>query len=55
MKPGIQSLRFRISSEVTIALGATVMDIDDREVGQQVELTASHYPGANEMDAYDGC
>jgi glucose-6-phosphate 1-dehydrogenase len=46
-------VRFRISPEVTIALGTTVMDIDDRDVGQQVELTASHHPGANEMDAYE--
>jgi glucose-6-phosphate 1-dehydrogenase len=29
------------------------MDTDDREVGEQVELLASHHPGANEMDAYE--
>jgi glucose-6-phosphate 1-dehydrogenase len=46
-------VRFRINPEVTIALGATVMDIDDRGIGQQVELTASHHPGASEMDAYE--
>jgi glucose-6-phosphate 1-dehydrogenase len=38
---------------VIIALGSTVMDNDNREVGEQVELTASHHPGAIEMDAYE--
>ena len=46
-------LRFRISPEMTIALGTTVMDADDREVGDQVELLASQRPGASEMDAYE--
>jgi glucose-6-phosphate 1-dehydrogenase len=46
-------LRFRINPEVTIALGTTVMDSDDKEIGQQAELLASHRPGANEMDAYE--
>src|ERR1700758_80482 len=41
-------VRFRISPEMTIAIGATVMDMEDREIGQQVELLASHRPGANE-------
>jgi glucose-6-phosphate 1-dehydrogenase len=46
-------VRFRINPEMNIALGATVMDNDDREVGQQVELLASHRPGPDEMDAYE--
>jgi glucose-6-phosphate 1-dehydrogenase len=46
-------LRFRINPEMTIALGTTVMDEDDREVGEPVELLASRRPGANEMDAYE--
>ena len=46
-------LRFRINPEMAIALGTTVMDQDDREVGDQVELLASRRPGANEMDAYE--
>jgi len=46
-------LRFRISPDMTIAIGTTVMDDDDREIGQQAELLASHHPGANEMDAYE--
>jgi glucose-6-phosphate 1-dehydrogenase len=46
-------VRFRINPDMTIAIGTTVMDNDDREVGQEVELLASHHPGANEMDAYE--
>jgi glucose-6-phosphate 1-dehydrogenase len=46
-------LRFRINPDMTIAIGTTVMDDDDREIGQQAELLASHHPGANEMDAYE--
>ena len=46
-------IRFRINPDMTIAIGTTVMDDDDREVGQEVELLASHHPGANEMDAYE--
>jgi glucose-6-phosphate 1-dehydrogenase len=45
-------LRFRISPEVSIALGATVMDPEDRMIGRPVELLATHQPGAGEMDAY---
>jgi glucose-6-phosphate 1-dehydrogenase len=45
-------LRFRISPEVSIALGATVMDPEERMIGQPVELLASRQPGAGEMDAY---
>jgi len=46
-------LRFRISPDTTIALGATVMDTEDKSIGQQVELTASRRPGPEEMDAYE--
>jgi glucose-6-phosphate 1-dehydrogenase len=46
-------LRFRISPEVTIALGATVLDPEERMIGQAVELLASRQPGAGEMDAYE--
>ena len=45
--------RFRISPDMTMALGTTVMDPEDRSVGQQVELMASRRPGAEEMDAYE--
>src|SRR5262249_29868044 len=46
-------LRFRISPEITIALGATVMDIDEKSIGEQIELMASRRPGPEEMDAYE--
>jgi glucose-6-phosphate 1-dehydrogenase len=45
--------RFRISPEMTLALGTTVMDKEDEEIGQQVELLASSRPGPQEMDAYE--
>ena len=45
--------RFRVSPDVTIALGATVMDDAERTVGQQVELMVSHHPGGSELDAYE--
>ena len=50
---GPNYLRFRISPDVTIALGVTVMDPDERMIGQPSELLASHQPGAGEMDAYE--
>ncbi len=46
-------VRFRISPDMTMALGATIMDPEDRSVGEQVELLASRRPGAEEMDAYE--
>ncbi|MFO1322988.1 MAG: glucose-6-phosphate dehydrogenase [Burkholderiales bacterium] len=46
-------LRFRISPEVEIALGATVMDADEKMIGQGIELMASHTPSAVEEDAYE--
>jgi glucose-6-phosphate 1-dehydrogenase len=45
--------RFRISPEMTIALGTTVMDLEDKEIGQPAELLASQRPGPEEMDAYE--
>ena len=50
---GPNYLRFCISPEVTIALGATVMDPEERMIGRPAELLASHQPGAGEMDAYE--
>ena len=51
--PAANHFRFRISPEMTIAIGATVMDAEDRSMGEQVELLASRRPGAEEMDAYE--
>jgi glucose-6-phosphate 1-dehydrogenase len=46
-------LRFRISPEVTIALGITVMAPGEEMVGQAAEVLASGRPEAEEMDAYE--
>jgi glucose-6-phosphate 1-dehydrogenase len=46
-------VRFRISPDVDIALGATVMDAADATIGAPVELLVSRHPGAEEMDAYE--
>ncbi len=45
--------RFRISPDMTIALGATAMDPAERMCGQEVELQVNHHPAASEMDAYE--
>lgn len=45
--------RFRISPDTTMALGFTVMDDDEKAIGQPAELTASSHVGPNEMDAYE--
>ena len=46
-------VRFRISPEVQIALGATVMDEGEKFEGRPIELLAAHHPTADEMDAYE--
>jgi len=45
--------RFRVSPNVTAAFGVTVMDRQEKMIGEQVELLASRYPGAEETDAYE--
>jgi glucose-6-phosphate 1-dehydrogenase len=50
--PARNYFRFRISPDVTMAFGLTVMDPEERMIGQRVELLASHYPGVEEMDDY---
>ena len=46
-------VRFRISPDMTIGLGATAMDPGERMCGQEVELQVKHRPTADEMDAYE--
>jgi glucose-6-phosphate 1-dehydrogenase len=46
-------LRFRVSPEVTIALGTMVMAPGEEMVGQSVEMLASRSPRLGERDAYD--
>jgi glucose-6-phosphate 1-dehydrogenase len=46
-------LRFRISPDVAIAMGMTVMGPGEAIAGQPAEMIASHQPSADEMDAYE--
>jgi glucose-6-phosphate 1-dehydrogenase len=46
-------LRFRISPQMTIAIGTTVMSPGDILKGEAVEMVASSHPGPEEMDAYE--
>jgi glucose-6-phosphate 1-dehydrogenase len=45
--------RFRVSPDVTAAFGLTVLDAEEKMIGEPVELLASRYPDAEEMDAYE--
>src|SRR5258708_15753405 len=51
--PAQNYFRYRLSPDVTAAFGLTVMDPEEKMIGQQVELLASRHPGAEEMDAYE--
>ena len=51
--PTSNYFRFRISPDVTAAFGLTVMDPEEKMVGQTMELLASHHAGADETDAYE--
>ncbi len=46
-------LRFRISPEMTIAVGTTVMAPGEVMKGQNVEMVASRHPCPGEMEAYE--
>lgn len=46
-------LRFRISPDMAIAIGATVMGPSEEMKGEAVEILASQRPCPNEMDAYE--
>jgi len=46
-------MRFRISPEMTIAVGATVMASDAEMEGEAVEMVASRHPRPEEMEAYE--
>jgi glucose-6-phosphate 1-dehydrogenase len=51
--PATNYYRFRISPGVSGAFGMTVMDPEEKMIGQSVEMLASHHPEAGEMDAYE--
>jgi glucose-6-phosphate 1-dehydrogenase len=46
-------LRFRVSPDVAIAIGMTVMDPRDDMTSVTAEMLASRHPSAEEMDAYE--
>jgi len=46
-------LRFRISPEMTIAIGTTVLAEGDVMKGENVEMVASRHPRPEEMEAYE--
>jgi glucose-6-phosphate 1-dehydrogenase len=46
-------LRFRISPDVEIALGAMVKVPGEEMAGREIELLAYHHPTGDEMDAYE--
>jgi len=46
-------LRFRLSPEVQIALGARVKQPGEKFVGESTELSFVHHPGGDEMEAYE--
>jgi glucose-6-phosphate 1-dehydrogenase len=45
--------RFRISPDVTFALGINVMAAESETVSEPVEILGRRYPHADEMDAYE--
>jgi glucose-6-phosphate 1-dehydrogenase len=51
--PESNYFRFRISPDITVALGMTAMDPNEEMVGRHVELLASRHAGPGEMDAYE--
>lgn len=46
-------LRFRISPELEIALGMTIMGHGEHMAGESTEMLASQHPRADEMEAYE--
>ena len=45
--------RFRISPDITIAMGANVIAPGEETVSQTTEMVATQLPRADEMDAYE--
>ncbi len=46
-------LRFRVSPDVDIAMGITVMAPGEQMTGEPAEMLAHHHPKPTEMDAYE--
>jgi glucose-6-phosphate 1-dehydrogenase len=51
--PARNYIRYRISPDITSAIGLTTMDPEEKMIGQSVELEATRHPAASEMDAYE--
>ncbi|HEX4146978.1 MAG TPA: glucose-6-phosphate dehydrogenase [Pirellulales bacterium] len=51
--PSPNYFRFRISPDVSAAFGMTVMDPEEKMIGESVELLTKHHTSAAEMDAYE--
>jgi glucose-6-phosphate 1-dehydrogenase len=47
------TLRFRVSAEVTIAMGTTVMAPGEEMRSETMEMISSHHPRPDEMEAYE--
>ena len=45
--------RFRISPDMAIAIGCTVMSAGEGLAGRTIEMLASRHPRSDEMDAYE--
>jgi glucose-6-phosphate 1-dehydrogenase len=45
--------RFRISPDVAVAMGMTVMASGEKMAGEPAEMVGSEHPNAEEMDAYE--
>ena len=52
-KPARNYFRFRISPMNEMAMGLTVMDEEEKGIGQATEMMASRHAGPTEMDAYE--
>jgi glucose-6-phosphate 1-dehydrogenase len=52
-KPGRNYMRFRISPEMEIAVGAVVMGPTERMEGKPVEIVTAQRPTPEEMEAYE--
>ncbi len=51
--PAQNYFRFRVSPDITGAFGLTVNDLEEKMVGEQIELLASRHPSVEEADAYE--
>jgi glucose-6-phosphate 1-dehydrogenase len=51
--PAQNYFRFRVSPDIIGAFGLTVNDLEERMVGQPIELLASRHPSVEEEDAYE--